>query len=421
MQRGHTYPPDLARYVEQHWPAEHTLPVSSALFAEALAVAFQASMTQEEGRATRFRLLITPHDRLPEDGVPNDGVLRLRFDRSRPLHEDELRRLSPSTPFETALIGAHAEDDKLRIWGIAHSGPAWLAPTWGGRRTVSTWTYDPIVHVTDPGHIAVRCAGELIGGLERGVLVEAVLDVFESTWLPQLFAREREAAQAERAARRIEAPTAATAIERALVRRISQDMLRRVIQLVRSARHGGMILIVDTSNIGGRNPLDSLRLKYRVQRDEPSRRFASILTRMSDAAVSAPASMAPGASRFTLRGSAPLEHLEQDIFELSRLIANLTSIDGAVVLDKRFGLLGYGAEVSAELPTPDRILRALDNEGTRTEIDDLENVGTRHRAAYRFIHDHPEGLAIVVSHDGGVSFVANRNGAVVFWRQSVGP
>ena len=28
---------------------------------------------------------------------------------------------------EASLIGAHAADGRLRIWGLAHSGPAWLA------------------------------------------------------------------------------------------------------------------------------------------------------------------------------------------------------------------------------------------------------------------------------------------------------
>lgn len=94
---------------------------------------------------------------------------------------------------------------------------------------------------------------------------------------------------------------------------------------------------------------------------------------------------------------------------------------GAVVLDKRFALRGFGVEVSAELITPPRVWRALDVEGIRRAPDEIENVGTRHRAAYRFVNDHPQGLAIVVSHDGGVTFVANRAGEIVFWEQSVGP
>jgi hypothetical protein len=30
---------------------------------------------------------------------------------------------------------------------------------------------------------------------------------------------------------------------------------------------------------------------------------------------------------------------------------------------------------------------------------------------------HPKGLAVVMSSDGGVSFVANRDDEVVFWEQ----
>jgi hypothetical protein len=162
MPRSHAYPPDLARYVESNWPAGHALPLSFELFEDALAIAFQASLTLEEARPTRFRLLLTSPEALPETGVPKAGVLRLRFDEPRALTADELRRLAPAVPFETALIAAHAHEDKLRIWGVAHSGPAWLAPTWGGRNVVPIWTYDPIVHVTGPGHVAVRCAGKLI-------------------------------------------------------------------------------------------------------------------------------------------------------------------------------------------------------------------------------------------------------------------
>lgn len=46
--------------------------------------------------------------------------------------------------------------------------------------------------MTGPGQLAVRRAGKLIGALERGVVVDAILNVFDSEWLPALFVRERE-------------------------------------------------------------------------------------------------------------------------------------------------------------------------------------------------------------------------------------
>jgi len=417
MHRGHAYPPDLARYVEAHWPSETPLRVPHDLLCEALSVAFQASLAAEEGRPVRFRLLLTPFDDLPEAGAPNAGVLRLRFDPSRSLHADELRRLSPSVPFETALIGAQVEGEKLRVWGMAHSGPAWLAPSWGGRSLVPNWTYDPIIHATGPGQLAVRCAGTMVGGIERGVLVDALMDVFESAWLPALFAHERDVVRAEHAAQQAK-KSSPTLVEHSLVGRVGQQMLRRAIQLVRGARHGGMILVLDT---GASRSFDGVRLKYRLGQDEPSRRYRTLLFQILDGVSAATSKASVGWSDFAADASANLELLEQSIFELSRLIANLTAVDGAVVLDKRFGLLGFGAEVSAELPSPTCVWRATDPEGREREPYGIENVGTRHRAAYRFANDHPQGLAIVVSHDGGVTFVANREGEVVFWEQSVSP
>ncbi|MBS2020188.1 MAG: hypothetical protein JST00_45435 [Deltaproteobacteria bacterium] len=419
MSTGHVYPPELARHLEAHWPEEHPPSLPFPRIAEALGVAFHASLMSEEARPTRFRLLLTPPDRLPESGEPNRGALRLRFDTGRPLVPDELRRLAPSVPFETSLIGAHLEDDALRIWGVAHSGPAWLAPSWGGRNLVPNWTHDPIVHVTAPGHLAVRCAGQLVGGIERGAIVDAMMDVFESSWLPALFTREREEIQRQHAASQASQPSP-TDVEHSLIGRISQHMLRRVIRLVRNARHGGMVLVADLG--GGRDEgLGGLRLKYRLQEGEPARRYRTLLMRVLEMVAAATSKTSVGWDDFVENASPELAALEQSVFEWSRVIANLAAIDGAVVLDKRFTLVGFGAEVSASLPSPSRVWRASDVEGTRLRVDGIESVGTRHRAAYRFVNDHPNGLAIVISHDGGVSFVANRSGEIVVWEQSMSP
>ena len=419
MPRSHAYPPDLAHYVVANWPAGAALTLSSALLEKALSVAFQASLTVEETRPTRFRLLLTSPTQLPESGAPKQGVLRLSFDQPRPFNADELRRLAPAVPFETALIGADAAQGQLRIWGVAHSGPAWLAPTWGGRSVVPNWSYDPIIHVTAPGHLAVRCAGELVGALERGLVVDATLDVFDSTWLPAMFAREREDVRAAHDARQVAAPSP-TSVEHSLVGKVGQQMLRRAIQLVRGARHGGLILVV-SSEVGPVPRLEGLRLKYALGQDEPSHRYRTLLLEILRAVADTTSKASVGWADFASNESPHFAAMEQEVFELSRVLANLTAIDGALVLDKRFGIRGFGAEVSAELPTPERVFRALDVEGSELQAEAIENVGTRHRAAYRFVNDHPDGLAVVISQDGGVSFVANRDGKVVFWEQSVSP
>jgi hypothetical protein len=413
MTRAHAYPPELADYVFGHWPHGQELGLSREAFSEVLSICFQASMTAEEGRPTRFRLLLTPRDRLPESGTPNEGVLRLTFEESRALTADELRRLSPAAPFETTLIGAHVEHEKLRIWGIAHSGPAWLAPTWGGRSLVPNWTVDPIVHVNGPGHLAVRRAGKLVGAIERGVLVDAAMDVFESDWLPEMFVHEREEIRRAHSALQASAEVP-TEVEHSLVGTVGQHMLRRAIQLIRSEHHGGMILLAA--------PLpQALHIKYRLHDDEPARRYRSLLFRLLDRLAASTTKASVAWTDFENDRSPELEKIEHAIFEVSRLIAGLAAIDGAVVLSRSLDLIGFGAEVSPELASPARVWRALDLEGRRRELDAIESVGTRHRAAYRFVWDHPQGLAIVISHDGAVRFVANREGSVVYFEQPLSP
>jgi hypothetical protein len=210
--------------------------------------------------------------------------------------------------------------------------------------------------------------------------------------------------------------TSPTTVEHLLVGRIGQHMLRRCIQLVRGARHGGMILVHDGTKVP-----DDVHLKYRFDADEPTRRYRKVLVELLDALADSTTAASVGWEDFAANSSMEVERLERSVFEWSRTVANLAAVDGAVLLDKRFALLGFGAEVAAEGINPTRVWRALDNEGHERCPEDPEAVGTRHRAAYRFVREHAGDLAIVVSQDGGVTFVANRDGEVVCWEQAVGP
>jgi hypothetical protein len=197
-------------------------------------------------------------------------------------------------------------------------------------------------------------------------------------------------------------------------------MLRRAIQLVRGARHGGMLLFVEREREAAPAAAaikDSVSLKYTFDGSEPPRRFRTLLFQILARLAAGTTSPVVDWQDYARDTNPDLEKLEQGVFEMSRVISSLAAIDGAVVLDKRFAILGFGGEVAGDLPTPPRVWRALDLEGGQRELAALDDVGTRHRAAYRFVKRHPRGLAVVVSSDGGVSFVANRDGEVVFWEQ----
>jgi DNA integrity scanning protein DisA with diadenylate cyclase activity len=114
-----------------------------------------------------------------------------------------------------------------------------------------------------------------------------------------------------------------------------------------------------------------------------------------------------------------VETLDEAVSELSTLIAGLAGVDGAVVLTRRFELLGFGCEIGGDLSEVPTVRRALDVEGSHSSIETTETVGTRHRSAYRLCQRIPGALVIVVSQDGWVRFVTCKDRNLMYWDHAV--
>jgi DNA integrity scanning protein DisA with diadenylate cyclase activity len=107
--------------------------------------------------------------------------------------------------------------------------------------------------------------------------------------------------------------------------------------------------------------------------------------------------------------------LDEAIFEMSHLIAALSTVDGAVVLSRRFELLGFRAEIRCDFADIHMIARALDLEGKRFKNESTGGVGTRHRSAYQLCTELKDALVVVISQDGGVRFIRWNEDHVMYW------
>jgi hypothetical protein len=408
----HAYPAQLADFVLDHWPEHVPLALDRRALAELLSTCFQASLAHEEGRNVRFRLVSASAEELVRVSAASD-FLCLEFSEEQPLSPDSARRLSPAAPFHSSLIGVTQKGDQWGMWGVVHTGANWLAPTWGGRRKRQDDLAMLMVHVLGAGRIGVYAGADLVASLEHGMIEATTTDVFTSTWIGKLFRANR-----TRFLDSEEPPHEIARPHPDLVRVISQHMVRRAIFLIRQAGHGGLILFAEPEllEMCAKTSNGPLKLKYEFRDNEARRRYRTLLQRLF-VALANHGDGAIDLQRFLETDTPDVVGVEQSIFELSRLVSGLAAVDGAVVINKRFELIGFGAEVSGELPYPDTVLQALDVEGERRSAEPANAVGTRHRAAYRFVTAHPSGLAIVISLDGIVRFVANIDGQIVFWDQ----
>ena len=394
------YPHDLADRVRASWPAGAS-PLPRRLD-EILDAAYHASFLRDEARPVTCRLIAVAPDALPMDDGPPSALLPLVFQSTRPFDEGELRGLSPAAHYHRALIGIHEVDDQLQIWGMIQSGPRWLQSAHGGHAVAPPMPQNLVVNIVRPGHLTVACGATTIAELHGGALTDFTLDVFTSSWLGAKFsdATRRGRDGVSRVGRRA-IPRARRPRSRA---RSRQQMIKRVIATMRKAHHGGAVVIVSPDCRAER----FLHAKYSFRDEEPRRRFRRlVLAILADAARDPAAALTRG-------------HLDEALFELSSLIAALADVDGAVVLTRRFEILGFGAEIAGDLPVVSEVRRGLDLEADRYTTEIADGVGTRHRSAYRLCAAEPSAIAIVVSQDGAVRFVTSHRGAVTYWEHGTG-
>jgi len=431
---AHSYPADLADFVVQHWnesavlaqeyceAADEPLPEAPVL-RSILSICYQASMLREEERPVRFRLILRPPESFPGPGGPPHGLHRLIFAEPRPFTQDELRRLAPAIDFYRGLIGIDVgADGKPLIWGLVTSGPRWVQALHGGRQSFQRLPANLVVRVTSPGRIAV-CKGLLtLATLIGGRIVQPSLDIFESNWLPTFFTDVRDELLELHGIARANARDPWADLDPDVVHAIAMHLIRRIVGMIRNSHHGGTLIMLPPAGTDSLPALDGrIFVKYTFSTEEPRRRFRTIVVALLNAIAAGHGGhegeppRRVGWEHYASSSDGGIAQLDEALIELAHLIAGLAAIDGAVVLDKRIELLGFGAEIGGDLPAVRSVARALDAEGETKVRESVESVGQRHRSAYRlcnFVHD---AVVIVVSQDGTVRFVKWHDGEVTYW------
>jgi hypothetical protein len=433
---GYFYPGDLARFVRERWrevpespgAVDYPSPDPEAL-AGFFDACYQASMLREEERPVVFRATLAEPELFDPEGRPPEVLQRLAFPYPLPFDPREIRRLSVASDPQRVLIGVRqAGEGDLRIWGLINSGTRWLRDIQGGRRAGVPLPSVPVVHVDAPGSIEAYKGHELIGKLQGGRLSGSRADPFQSEWLPGQFSGFLEdLAQRHKAARNRAQELSGegwASLEPDLPLRIAERMMKRVISVLRDARHGGTVLFVPTGTAG-----DSFRersyidLTYPFEDVGARRGFPELVVDMLNrlAQLYGPVDehepRAVGWPQFETTTDDGIETLDEALFETAHLIAGLAAADGAVVMSKQNDLLGFGGMISGRLPDVERVWRALDLEGDEVAEERTGNVGSRHRSAYRLCGALPGAVAVVISQDGGVRFVCQRGGRVTYWEQ----
>ncbi|MBV8175027.1 MAG: hypothetical protein JO207_00045 [Verrucomicrobia bacterium] len=418
---GYSYPSQLAESVKKAWPKAHLaqLPQEHHL-RQLFDIAYHASLLRDEDRQVTFRLIFGDPGLLPPEDGPPSGLMPLHLDRPRPFNEQEIRRLSMAALFFRSMIGVCPNlRQELQIWGMVVSGTRWLSSLAGGRYRGPTEPESLVIHSLGPGRLTIHVGRSRIATLAGGRIESQAFDLFESRWLQGVFSQVRRSFLNGAFGERSDVKYVPVDVD--FVRMMSYNILLRTLSVVRNGRHGGTLVIVHPDDEPAiRDPDGDVRFKYLISDCPARRRYGKMLmqaiVRLSQLAIQRGRPSA-GWTEYQTLTDAKLSDLDEALFDFAHFLADLMAVDGALVVTQALELVGFGAELRFDATDLKGVRHALDLEGDIWVKEPIDNVGTRHRAVYRFCHGYSGCLAIVVSQDGSVQFVRKHNGAVTYWNQ----
>ena len=411
------YPPVFAQHVAEAWGSLESHPpelISLRCLTNVLDVAYQSSFLMEEGQPVRCRVIVSEFADWKQGEGPPTGFHVLRFAEPRPFTAQEIRKLAPAASYYRSIRGVRLdEEERLTIWGIIQTGTRWVNRVEGGRFDGTPLPPQFVVHILGAGRLMAACGYQRLLELNSGQILKSGLDPFQSQWMPIHFRSFREWLLERLKATRLEGAE----VEGCFIRTMAQSVVRRILSLVRSRGHGGMLIFLPQDSADINALASNLRIRCPFESRPATEHFSELMLR--------------GMTRLSLVGhrhgyqsvtwsdyqkidDPTLAEIDESFYEIAHLFADMMAVDGALVLTKRLEVIGFGGEVLGERAVSE-VFRSLDLEGEHTERERADSSGTRHRSAYRFVSEVPESLVIVVSQDGAIRFVTSRDGRVVYW------
>jgi hypothetical protein len=395
-------PDELAKVVLalRKWEREPAIEgaISDGGVRRLLELAFQTSLTVEEGRHPRFRFFVAA----PSTEWTAPPIAR--FDPPIALRPDSLRRMVPAVGSRLhalrvveARSGGLFADSVLAVDELGEGSAV-------GRAEVSVGLGLPglMVRVDGPGSLRATERGftwELRDGRVRPLNHYAVISVVRK-WFGELAStllRETGTGAVD---------LTAAESDPALV---FDSVWSFVLSNTVATGHGGAFAILPGE------PGPEVRIKYPARDLDLARAVTAFWRDCFDPEKETSAhSLAEKTARW--------ESSKRRMFSSARALSELSNVDGCVVLDRRLRLFGFGAEIRVgdeQVAGWECVEANPETLATEATID-VERWGTRHRSAFRLCCVRPSTSVFVVSQDGDLRvFHGHPERRVLAW-QSLG-
>jgi hypothetical protein len=402
------FPVHLAQVVAQRWNhvcgGSYVTPPGppEELLREVLEVAYLAASAPEEDRFPRFNLVcLSKTNGASADLIGN----RWKFAELRELSVSELRRLAPASDLRKSAIWLEWHDSKWKIAGLIDLGTSWSR----ARAGLEYHYRIPaclLIEVDRPGRLRVYQGQFHVASLTDGIIdVPFGIDMHLS--LHATAGCGLDTISDEILRPKIEHPREYENFEFIAM----WNTYAAIANSISLLGHGGAIIIVPE---GTTLSHDSLKIKYSTDAHVLRSSFIKFINaRHIFGDLAAREDQGDDISEYEMSHAA-LKSSEAftELVEATRFVAQLSGCDGAVVISEGLRLLGFGAEISAELKDGTVAFDVIRELSRGLEPLNVEQFGMRHRSAIKLVSQHSDVRVLVVSQDGPISSVWYEKDAV---------
>ena len=375
-------------------------PPPTAELREIIEVSFKASLRTEEERKTAFAISIVPRvEEERETLLKGTQQAIFSLGEEMPLTEDSLTKLSSACdPTFSCFLADWEEGAKKRgkIWGVAYFD--------------GTSSRLDEVPVSIEGFITHRPDVLTVTSLSPGALMLSRGDAQIGRFILGEFIPATPS------------PLAYKAMGEYIIRRLSKselysqygnsywllfrDLLDYLISEVSKRGHGGIVIICPAASV------EELKKSYYTRYKLDGN---LLMRQLLERAVKG---LSPKPSDIGSLSSGLLENIEIRRLIKTRLefMAQLASVDGALLLTEEFQPSAFGANLNAPEWNGDVVV-GPDGFGGGGEPFDLSRHGMRHNSAARFLAAHPTTFGFVISQDGPIRGMVRQDEAkLLIWK-----
>ena len=387
--------------------------------------AFHASFLTEEGRRIGFRIMYIP-DEIAFKNKQNNIIFQNRirfipFEKKRIYSVSEVNKISPVVEYKRYILCVSPNKTRkkeLFIIGLLDVGDNWWKfvhhETSGGTPPPNNYT----VTCLKPGELSISSNGRIILVLRNGQIEKPSNNALWEGPINDFLKIAREEFYKE----------VLKSINKKTYGKEDHDypyffyntFLERLLFSIREKMHGGTIIILPYDiNKNDTRLTDRINIKYSCNYNYAWDTLISYLKthwEYYDLHFSLWDNKQTITTEKFQKHSILNSHLEEisdSISDLVNAIASMSSIDGAVVLNDHFEVIGFGAEVLAVSPSLVNV-KVYAKNGRMKSIP-IESYGTRHRSAFRFCSSFDNAIAFIVSQDGAVKAVKRVGSDVIIW------